>query len=128
MEKPGRKHPRDPAERKARDTARQRKVVSGHSDKGARAARPKIRASENRKVRHADKIAVRTQDPETVGGMHDAALKKRLKIHPTANAAKRRTLRSKERAFLDETAGQTPKGRRRAASFRLDLLKNENLG
>ncbi len=112
MEKPGRKKGRDPRAKKAKDNAR--RTTRRH--KIAESAARKIKAHSNQTVRRASKVAVRDIDrvEESAAVTPRLVKRARLQVWDAENAHERRVRRARERAFLDETAEQGPKGRRRA--------------
>ena len=90
----------DPATRKKRDNARQRKIVANSSDKSFRKGAPLIKAMANRKVRRTAK-----PDPKAEPDMFDlgdvrSALRTRDRHWGTENASSRRAGRDEERAWL----------------------------
>ena len=108
LEKPGRKKGFDPKKRKSKDDAS--RTTRRH--KIARSAARKIKAHANQTVRRAGKIAVREaiDIDEAADTTPRLAKRKKPKVWPAANAAKRREMRACERAYLDETSGTGPKG------------------
>ncbi|MFQ6553333.1 hypothetical protein AAD018_013430 [Aestuariibius insulae] len=116
----------DPAKRKEKDDARQRKIMANSSDKAARKHARTIKAIENRRVRRTGKVDL-TLAEYSEENADALRLSHRCKDRHwgTKNAATHRAHRSEERALLDETAGQTPSGRRRASLIRTGL-RNHN--
>jgi hypothetical protein len=120
-EKPGRIDGFDPVKAKARDNARQRKIVSNSSDKASRKNAPLIKARTHRVVRRIDREALVNADAEAVPPADAERVKDRAKhqLWGSFNAAERREWRAAERMLLDKTAGTGPKGRRRSSEQNL---------
>ncbi|MCB1388103.1 MAG: hypothetical protein KDK12_02970 [Rhodobacteraceae bacterium] len=109
---------RDPARRKARDNARQRKLACNDSDKAARRHIRQIKAQANRKLRRLDKAALAAADDDTAGTR--LGLKTRARSWGSSNAAAHRAARTDERAFLDTTPVTGCHGRQRGALRHID--------
>ena len=116
MEEPGRKKGKDPALKKARDNTRR----TARPHRIAESAARKIKAHANKTVRRAAKITVREADGVDEAASTTPRIAKRAKIKawPSDNAHAARERRDRERAFLDATAKQGPKGRRRSTARR----------
>lgn len=117
----------DPASEKAKDNARQRKIVSNSSDKASRRNAPLIKIRANRKIRRADHVLLgsMTSDNEEEAQAIAPQHKVKARTWGSMNAAKRRAERREEINALNETAGQLPKGRRR---WQLLKLNQNNAG
>ncbi len=120
IEKKDRSKGFDPARRKAKDNARQRKIAANSSDKAARKHARKLKAMENRRIRRIGKVGL-AERPEEYADALRPSHRHKDRHWGTENAAKRRAQRTEERALLDETAGQPPSGRSRVSLIRMGL-------
>lgn len=97
--------PRDPAAKKARDNARQRKIATNSSDKASRRNAPRIKAAANRKIRRADKQAI---DPELEASADQINLEhqRKLKHWGSDNAAEHREASARSQRDLQDIGGR----------------------
>ena len=112
---------KDPRLEKARDSARQRKIVSNRSDKAARRHARTIKATANRHLRRKGRQDLSAMtDPDDLSGQDLATAHRAKDRHwGTQNAAAHRDRRNAERRYLDETPVGSLKGRARSLAQRL---------
>ncbi|MCX7565275.1 hypothetical protein OS189_02820 [Sulfitobacter sp. F26169L] len=111
---------RDPAVEKARNTGRQRKIVTNSSDKASRKNAPRIKAMANRNVRRSDKQTLRIEADEFEDSADQINIAHRHKPRHwgSDNAAERREMQAEKQATYREVGGRNEVQRRQMEAFR----------
>jgi hypothetical protein len=102
-----------PRQKKDLSLQKDRRGDYGESDKGSRKTVPRFKRAGLRAARHADKVHVE-QGVETMDALLDGKLKRRKRKEPDAPLGRIIEKQQVERTYLNRTAGQGPRGRRRA--------------
>ncbi len=110
--------PRDPGRKKARDTGRQRKIMTNSSDKASRRNAPVIKAMANRRIRRTDRQAL--AEPEAIEESADRIRqdhKRKARHWGSVNAATHRTERAEAQRIYRENGGRVAVHRAKRAAF-----------
>lgn len=107
---------RDPRAKKAKDNAKK----TTRSNRIAESAARKIKRHNNQSIRRAAKVRIRDAEDisEAAESTPRAVRRSVLEVWSADSAFQRRQARMRERAFLDQTAGDGLKGRQRATRRR----------
>ncbi len=102
-----------PRQKKDLSLQKDRRNDYGENDKASRKAVPRFKRAGLRSARHADKVHVE-QDLETMDALLHGKLKGRKRKVADAPLGRIVQKQQHERSYLNRTAGQGPRGRRRA--------------